>query len=399
MFESLTYKNGIGPGPLIDIGALAEGLIFYGRVVVVGNTATIKDLLAQIPPYILLILLRERRLEFYYLGDQVGISTTQAKGGRDVHNLLKFSSLDHTIEKVGGREFLSVAGNSGQAKLAAKRFTRLIKPFDHSGFNQESVIQGLGENCATEQSAKAVIQTLVPEFPYPKDFRFSICREAEGIIVDTNLDFAALNTVYHLSVPTWHSSISEAYILALIQGAYEAAYYAASLNTEIAVHPIDRAVVSNAVESIVGHHQKNQTEVSSFTDLVLDDTHQIRNAVNSGAVPFSSVLRLLDSADRFREWLKTQPSDTNLVKAYYQETIKDSWVDKLPGKSMRWTVFTGLGLGLDIMGAGGLGTAAGVALSAMDSFLLDSILKGWKPHQFVESDLNSTFSSRPSSPK
>ncbi|MDO8414313.1 MAG: hypothetical protein Q7S51_11060, partial [Gallionellaceae bacterium] len=75
MFESIIYKNAIGPGPLIDIGALAEGLIFYGRVVVVGNTGTLKNILEQIPPFILLSLLRDGRVEFHYLADQVGVST------------------------------------------------------------------------------------------------------------------------------------------------------------------------------------------------------------------------------------------------------------------------------------------------------------------------------------
>jgi hypothetical protein len=38
-----------------------------------------------------------------------------------------------------------------------------------------------------------------------------------------------------------------------------------------------------------------------------------------------------------------------------------------------------------------LGTAAGVAISAVDSFLVDKLVKGWKPHQFIESDLVSRF--------
>lgn len=36
---------------------------------------------------------------------------------------------------------------------------------------------------------------------------------------------------------------------------------------------------------------------------------------------------------------------------------------------------------------GGLGTLGGVALSALDSFVLDRMLKGWKPNQFVEGPL------------
>ena len=104
-------------------------------------------------------------------------------------------------------------------------------------------------------------------------------------------------------------------------------------------------------------------------------------------MPFAAVLKLLDSADKFRHWLHQQPPDTNLVRAYYQEAIKDTWAEKLPAKSTRWSIFTGVGLGIDALGAGGLGTAANVAVSAVDAFLVDKLAKGWKPHQFVERDL------------
>jgi len=113
MFESIIYKNAIGPGPLIDIGALAEGLIFYGRVAIVGNTGTLKDILGRIPPFILLSLLRDGRIEFYYLGDQSGVSTTPTSDGRSRHDLICFSSPNHTIEKVGTQSFKDAAGSSG----------------------------------------------------------------------------------------------------------------------------------------------------------------------------------------------------------------------------------------------------------------------------------------------
>lgn len=89
-------------------------------------------------------------------------------------------------------------------------------------------------------------------------------------------------------------------------------------------------------------------------------------------MPFTAVVKLIDSADKFRHWLHQQPPDTNLVRAYYQETIKDTWVEKLRTKSTRWSIFTGIGLGSDALGAGGLGTAASVVVSAVDAFLVDS---------------------------
>lgn len=398
MFKAITYKNTIGPGPLIDIGALAEGLLFYERVVVVGNSGTVNDLLSRIPPFVLLSLLRDGRLEFHYLGDQVGVSTTPLSNGKSIHGLISFSSPDHTIEKVGPKAFKDAAGGTSQARIGASQFSKLLRPIDHSAFDQASVLQALTDNHSIQLSVLSLIREVVPAFSLPNETHFKIERETNGFYVDTNLDFEALNRIYHRAVPPAHSSLSEAYLLALIQGAYEATYFAAKLNAEVAVHPIERVVQAKAVEAVALRHSNSQAQIDSFTDLILPCCHTIREAINSGAVPFSSVVKLLDSADRFRHWLHQQPPDSNLLRAYYQETVKESWVEMLPAKSTRWSIFTGIGLGLDALGAGGLGTAAATAVSAVDAFVLDKLIKGWKPHQFVEKDLKALFSEE-SSPR
>lgn len=392
MFESITYKNASSPGPLIDIGALAEGLIFYGRVAIVGNTATLKDILSRVPPLILLPLLREGRIEFYYLSDQIGVVTTQTSEGQSCHDLIGLSSPDHTIEKVGSRLFRDAAGSSGQARVGASQFAKLLRPLDHGGFDQQSVLEALSDNISTEASVESLIQIVVPEYKLPETIRFRIERQNKGFYVDTNIDFAMLNKSYHKVVPSTHSTVTEAYILERLQGAYEATYFAGTLNSEIAVSPIEQIVQAKAVEGIVRRHIQSKTQIEGFVELTLANAHVIREAVNSGAVSFASVVKLLDSADKFRHWIRDQPVDATLLQAYYQETIKDSWAVKLPTKSVRWGIFTGLGVFVDAIGpGGGLGTAAAGAVNAIDAFFVDKLIGGWKPHQFVEGNLKPLF--------
>jgi hypothetical protein len=394
MFEAIAYRNAIGPGPLIDIGALAEGLLFYGRVAIVGNSGTVKDLLARIPPFVVLSMLRDGRLEFHYLEDQIGIST-QEINGRSQHNLVAFSSPNHTVDKVGPSAFKDAAGTTTQAKIGASKFTTLLRPLNYSGFDQNSVLQSFSDKQVINLSVSSLIQEVVPRFSPSRDLRFAIEREKSGIYIDTNIDFTELNRLYHQIVPASHSTLSEAYILSLLQRAYEATYFAALLNSEVAVHPIEKAVQARAVDAVISRYEHNQSQIENFAELTLADGNAIREAVNSGAVPFTAVLKLLDSADKFRHWLHQQPTDANLVRAYYQETIKETWAEKLPTKSTRWSIFTGIGLGIDALGGGGLGTAANVAVSAVDAFLIDKLVKGWKPHQFVEKDLKSLFAPLP----
>jgi hypothetical protein len=102
---------------------------------------------------------------------------------------------------------------------------------------------------------------------------------------------------------------------------------------------------------------------------------------------FDDLLKLLDKAAKFKAWLKNQKPDENLCKNYLREVTASTWIEKLPAKSLRWTLFTGAGLAADSVGAGGIGTAIGVGVSAADAFLLDKIIKGWKPNHFVNEHL------------
>ena len=321
MFESIIYKNAIGPGPLIDIGALAEGLIFYDRVVIVGNSGTLKDILGRVPPFILLSLLRDGRIEFHYLEDQTGVSTTQTSDGQSRHDLICFSSPDHTIEKVGMQSFKDAAGGTGQARVGASQFVKLLRPLDHTGFDQRSILDALLDSRSTEASVESLIRIAAPDYKHLDNLRFRIERQREGFYVDTNIDFAKLNESYHKYVPAKHSTLSEAHILSSLQGAYEATYFAATLNSEIAVSPIEKVVQAASVEAIVRRHSHSETQIEHFVNLTLTDAHAIREAVNSGAVSFTSVVKLLDSADKFRHWLRILFHLT-FTHNYWQRNLK-----------------------------------------------------------------------------
>ena len=39
------------------------------------------------------------------------------------------------------------------------------------------------------------------------------------------------------------------------------------------------------------------------------------------------------------------------------------------------------------MATGGIGTAVGLGLGALDTFYLDKLISGWKPNQFIEDDV------------
>lgn len=119
----------------------------------------------------------------------------------------------------------------------------------------------------------------------------------------------------------------------------------------------------------------------------MDNGHPIREVLNSRERTFTDFLKVIEKADNYKHWLKGLSEDTNLIKEYYRAVTTETWVDKIPGKAFRWSFFTGAGLVLDAVATGGVGTIVGLGLSLGDAFIIDKMIKGWKPNMFIESNL------------
>jgi hypothetical protein len=133
---------------------------------------------------------------------------------------------------------------------------------------------------------------------------------------------------------------------------------------------------------------KQCNEIDLFQSMVFPNSRSIREAINSGDRNFSEFLALLDKASQFKKFLAAQNPERDLFDAYYMELRKESWVDKLPSKSTRIVISNGLALAADsLFPTGGISTLLGLGYSAFDSFLLDKLLKGWRPNQFIEDQL------------
>jgi hypothetical protein len=278
--------------------------------------------------------------------------------------------------------------------LASRQFAKVVQPIDHDLFDQRAVLSTFENFALIEPVVSSIIHAVAPQYKQPDGVRFRVEREDQGFIVNTNINFPNLNTEYHHSVPKEHSSISPAYLLSLFQSTQEELYFAARLDSEVAVSFLSREIHSQTLNSVLNRRFESEKQIKVFGDLTLESGHAIREFVNSGKVPFADVVRLLDKADKFRAWLEKQPPDASLVKNYYRAIIENSWVEKLPVKTTRWGIFTAAGIGIDLLGAGGIGTSIGVSLGAFDTFVLDKLIGGWKPHHFVEGELGKVFSKK-----
>lgn len=385
MFSSIVLKNSTAPGNVIDLGVLAEALLFYERVHIVGNTLTLRHLLERITPRLFLSLLLQRRIVFHYLTDQIGVSTSQ-HAKTFAHRFVRFSSPQHTREKAAAYEFKRTAPRA--TRIEVSRLAAIMQDLSHFEFDEEQLSLSLADTPSLTRTVASLLRELVPNYSQEEPISFRAVPQQQEFKIETNLDFVRLNECSRTSVSAEHLQLTEAHLLALIQGAHATAFYAANLESEVFVEKVERAVQARAVEGAIERYTNSSEQICRFSEIVLHDSYALRDAVNSNSVKFAEIVRLADSADRFRTWLHSSSLDGDLLAAYYREAVKESpWLTRLPKRVTRWSLFAGIGIAVDASVSPGLGVAAGLALSAVDSFLVERLLKGWRPHQFVETDL------------
>jgi hypothetical protein len=155
----------------------------------------------------------------------------------------------------------------------------------------------------------------------------------------------------------------------------------------MAVSPSVLAIAKMKLTQLLSKRDESARKIEVFQEWTCENGRAIREAVNAKAKNFDDILRLAEEAGRFKEWLAEHGDSSDLNKEYVTAVCRASWADKLPPKLVRILLFNAAGgaLGLATTPAGGL--AASFALSALDSFFVDRLVKGWKPNQFVEGAL------------
>jgi len=121
-----------------------------------------------------------------------------------------------------------------------------------------------------------------------------------------------------------------------------------------------------------------------FQNEFFSDGGPIREIINSGERTFDEFLKLLADASKFKSFLRGTNPYCGLVREFFAESTKTTWVDTLPSKTYRWLFVTGLGLAVETLYPTGAAIASAQGISFLDAIFLDKILKGWRPHHFIE---------------
>ncbi len=368
-----------------DLGQLAESLIFYREVILLVNYASLKGLLAQCEPEFLLRLLASGRLRIKYLNNMFGAICQNERTRFEQYDVCFISSETQKLNVALQKMFTELIGKRGKGRRLANRFNGNIQEISYDVSIAQQIRDELFEGTYIEDYiSRRLRRTLAgdnSEVSKGLVFKFGDLI-GKGYRLETNLDLEEVSRFSEGDNIGKPSSIIAHYGATIADLSIWS-----KLGAEVAVDSNRVDILQSRFELLLNRRKDSLESIEKFQDFIFDDSKAVRETINSGRHKFEELEPILEQSDKFSGWLKDKSPDVDLVKAYFEEVTADSWIDKIPPKAMRWSLFTLAGLGLDALGAGGIGTLAGVSLGAFDSFLLDKLVKGWKPNQFVEGPL------------
>jgi hypothetical protein len=389
LFQAITIRrqNLSDSSRPIDLGFLAETLLFYSDVQIVADRAIIMQLLRALGPGLLLEFLNQKFLSIAYVRNTVGVITTDGNGPNERHDigLIQLANEDLADFLEGEIHIAGLPKNA--ARQLASRLAERMEVKRHEADLLENARLDILDSGYMSRIAKAILVEQAPEYCPPNLLQFSVARDTNGLIIETNIDWNEANRSYHKRVSAQHSTLTNAMILSHMVGLHGDLYFASAAETELATNPLHSALLGLKLESIASKRRWSTSAIEAFSRFVLNDGRALRETINTGKRSFEDLYKLLERASRFKGWIAGKSPDRSLLADYLKEVTADSWVDRLPVKALRWALFTALGFGAEVLGMGGVGVAVATAMGAADTFILDKLLKGWKPNQFIENDL------------
>jgi hypothetical protein len=389
MFESICVGRQDFLGGTVDFGRLAEALVFYQRVHFLADGETFKSLVRTCGSDVVLELSRMGSLTIHFAENTPAAATLDIDTPMERHGLITVKGQNQNFLTQATKFFEEYCGPSGKGfNKILKQFSRSVQTFEHPKSVLEYVQSDLADRGYVRASVQGLLSALAPEYQQPNPLVFDVNLGSDGHLrVNTNVEFHAVNESYHRRVSPEHSSLSRSAILAHLLTTRSNLEVASDISADLALGPVSSIIGANKIAKVVEAHEKNRDALDRFVDFAVDDSRAIGQAISNRERNFSDVLRLVQEAQKFKDWLRKQDESVDLCKEYCREVSRVDWADKLPPKTFRMLLFNAAGLAISASISPMAGIAAGLGLSVADYFLLDKLLRGWRPNQFVNGPL------------
>lgn len=395
MFDSLAIRATAPFRTRVDLGEIAEALLFYGKVHLVLSEGELTELVHKAGLDTTLALVEGGHSRIMLLREGAATHAVGPPGGEtyDFITWQRARTKDQLrdSQEIVSEAFFRATQRKGQSRRAAQRFLRnaSVEGLSDPATNRSSVCdlsrQDVQDSQYVQLAVAEALTTITGELP-PPGWRFEVVPGGDRLRVLTNLDFETLTARVQARFGADHN-LTPALLLDFMHQARVDLHLAATIDAELLTSTLSSTLIRHRLRSALQAASPNSFgEIELFQSVVLQG-NSVGDAVRSGHKTLDQVLKLADRAKEFRSWLAQRPADSTLLAEYYTAITQRSWVESLPGKHLRFAVFAGLGVAVDLLVPTGLGTAIGIATGAVDSYLVDRLTKGWNPGQFVDRQL------------
>jgi hypothetical protein len=396
MFDKITIRENqqFNIQQPFDIGLILETLLFYQKsILVCDGPATLKQVINVFGVSNIEKLIECGALEINYSENMTIIKTDNMTNGLQYHDPAIATFSKFKFQDIITNICEEITGKSGKGRRLAKKYSKIIKVKNYD----EKMIDGVRNQILDQdyfnKVAKLLISTWIPEVEtkFVEKIKYETILEEQGVRVVTNVDYKSLNKIYHKHIPISHSSLDDAFIMSNLFDMENDLYHVSSNLSEIASTFQKSMLLDIRLSYLSTRCKKSDTEKVHFERNVVPGMKTIREEYDKGKINIDEIVNVICAASKFKKWLSNIPYDKSLLAEYIENISRTTFIEKLPSKSIRWGLFTGIGIAIDTLFPSGIGTASGIGLGLIDSFIIDKLLHGWKPNQFIEGKLLGIF--------
>jgi hypothetical protein len=263
----------------------------------------------------------------------------------------------------------------------AARLINVTDADDVGSLSRAATRDDLRDQDYLTSSIRTVVESIAPGVALNSDFYFRAVEQPDGwFVIDSNISLDDLNRAIQARRDPSQGNVTYAHLLTHLLDVRTDIALATQFDAEIATTDLGSRLIAAKATDLLWSHSDGAKNLAEFKRRTMPGGRGIAEAINSGDRSIEEFLTVLDRSRRLREWIADKDADTDLVQAYFDEVTAGSWITSLPAKSMRWLLLTGAG----VVFASTPGVIAAGMASAADAFLLDRMVRGWRPNSFVE---------------
>ncbi len=372
MFESICIRRQhlFDATEPLDLGFLADTMLFYQSVHLIADGDIISQLVRECGPSLLMELLKEKFLKISYVEKLTSVAPSDAEMSKRVYLpvTLHFSEGNLSLERLAPEIFSKATGGPGWGRQLGKEFASLVPTINFDNKLLSSVRADFANQKYMEKAVAQLMGVLAPTYRLPQDYHFELFKEGEAFRLDTNIDFQQANESFYQRVQRDGHKLDPERLLLSIFDARNDLFFASREHSELATHLGSAAILDVKFREILDARSESQQHIEAFQELVLGDSREIGESIKSGLRTWRDFLMLLKVARKFKDWLQQQEPNVSLIHEYMKALEKETWLDKLPTKAIRFLIFAGGGLFVPALGSFGLSVA--------DAFVVDHLLGG-----------------------